>query len=398
MAYAAAWGCWALLAASSFGAVLTVGNRNGHGPGSPSDVGWLAVVLAVCTAIPVAVRYALLGWRIAYLGVLVTPLIPGQSRADGGMYAVLAITFVVVGLRYGAPVLWWTAILTLIPTWLWTGPDWVYPARVTGGLAVLTVALYGAGRRDRLALAAQAREARAQAEESRQHRERSAVLEERARIAREMHDVVAHHMSMIAVQAETAPYRISGLPETAQAEFAALSQAAREALTDMRRLLGVLRSADEPQRLPQPGLADLPALIDSARRAGAEVSLDLPAGDREVPPVIALTAYRIVQESLSNAGRHAPGAAIRVVVEEEAGCVRVNVDNGPVPASGLTAQNGTAPNGTGPNGTGPNGSASPGHGLAGMRERVALVGGSLRAEPEADGGFTVRAELPAGGP
>jgi signal transduction histidine kinase len=392
LAYAAAWGCWALLAASSLGAVLAFGRQNGHGPGSPSDLGWLAVVLAVCSAIPVAVRYPLLGWRIAYLGVLVTPLIPGQSRADGGMYAVLAITFVVVSLRYGAPVLWWTAILALIPIWLWTGPDWAYPAKDTGGLAVLTVALYGAGHRDRLALAAQAREARRQAEEARQHRERSVVLEERARIAREMHDVVAHHMSMIAVQAETAPYRIAGLPDSAQAEFAALSQAAREALTDMRRLLGVLRSADEPQRLPQPGLADLPALIDSARRAGAEVTLDLPDRDREFPPVIALTAYRIVQESLSNAGRHAPGAPIRVAVREEAGCVRVNVDNGPAPASALTV-----PNGTVPNGTVPNGSAAPGHGLAGMRERVALVGGRLRVGPEADGGFTVLAELPVGG-
>ena len=287
MAYAAAWGCWALLAASTLTAIVLVGRRNGRGPGSPGDLGWLAVELTVCAAIPVAARYALLGWRIAYLGVLITPLIPGQSRVDGGLYTVLAITFVVAGLRYGAPTLWWTAILTLIPIWLWTGPDWVYPARVTVGLAVLTVALYGAGRRDRLALAAQAREARRQGEEARQQRERSAVLEERARIAREMHDVVAHHMSMIAVQAETAPYRISGLPESAQAEFAALSQAAREALTDMRRLLGVLRSSGQPgspgeqggdgvERAPQPGLADVPALVDSARRAGAEVSMEMP--------------------------------------------------------------------------------------------------------------------------
>jgi signal transduction histidine kinase len=379
-AYAAAWGCWALLVASTVAGVAIAGGGDGTGPGGPHDWGWLAVELTVPAVIPLAARYALLGWRIAYLALLVTPLIPGQSRVDGGLYTVFAIAFVVAGLRYGAWTLSWMAALTMIPVWLWMA-GWVYPARVTTGLAFLTAALYAAGYRDRLALAAQAREARKQAEEARQHRERSAFLEERARIAREMHDVVAHHMSMIAVRAETASYRVAGLPESAQAEFAALSQSAREALADMRRLLGVLRSAGEPERLPQPGLADLPALIDSARRAGAEVALDMPASDRELTPVAALAAYRIVQESLSNARRHAPGAPITVMVQEQAGCIQVDVENRPGPASRRTAGNAAW---------------APGHGLAGMRERVALLGGRLRAGPQADGGFAVRAELPAG--
>ena len=277
VAYAAAWGCWALLAASTVAAIAVVGRQNGTGPGGTHDWGWLAVELTVCAAIPLAARYALAGWRIAYLGVLVTPLIPGQSRADGGLYTVLAITFVVAGLRYGAAALSWMAALSLIPVWLWTGPDLVYPARVTIGLAFLTAALYAAGRRDRLALASQARETRKQAEEARQHRERSAFLEERARIAREMHDVVAHHMSMIAVQAETAPYRVAGLPESAQAEFAALSQSARAALADMRRLLGVLRSTDDrglraPARPGRDSIADDPTArgTDPARGRGTD--------------------------------------------------------------------------------------------------------------------------------
>lgn len=151
-AYAAAWGCWVLLAASTVAAIAVVGRRNGTGPGGTHDWGWLAVELAVCAVIPVAMRYALLGWRIAYLAVLVTPLIPGQSRVDGGLYIVLAITFVVAGLRYGAAALSWMATLTLIPLWLWMA-GWVYPARVTIGLAFLTAALYAAGQRDRLALA-----------------------------------------------------------------------------------------------------------------------------------------------------------------------------------------------------------------------------------------------------
>jgi signal transduction histidine kinase len=423
MAYVAAWLGWALLALAEIF----------EAPPGPR----LAVVLVVCAAVPLLPRRPLLGWRIACLGALITPLIPGQNHVDTGYYVILVITFTVAGLRYGPPRLWWLAILTLIPVWVWTPspplaspwqappwqappwrhPDWTYPLRDTIGLAVLVAAGYTAGRwrRDRLALAARSREAAEQAElarregeRARQAAERSAVLAERARIAREMHDVVAHHMSMIAVQAETAPYRIADLPEGATAEFAALSQAAREALVDMRRLLGVLRSSsdqgssseqgssgdqgrpgnparEDPERAPQPGLADVPTLVDSARRAGAEVALEMPgrngtgntSGTGTVAPVVGLTAYRIVQESLSNAARHAPGAPIRVSVQEEDGVIRVTVLNeaGDTPAPRE-----------------PDGIA--GHGLAGMRERAALVGGQVRAGPEAAGGFAVRAELP----
>jgi signal transduction histidine kinase len=351
--------------------------RQNH-PGYPSLVGWLAVGLAVCAAVPLASRYPRLAWRVAFLGVLVTPLIPGQTRADAGFYAVLAIVYVVAGLRYGRAALWWMAALTLIPIWLWTGPDLTYPARLTAGLALLAAALHGMTlwRRDRTALAAQT-------ENAERERERGIILEERARIARELHDVVAHHMSMIAVQAETAPYRLaaSALPEPVLAEFASLSGAAREALTQMRGLLGVLRSDrtdGAAELVPQPRLEDVPDLVAAARRAGATVSLTMPPDESPLPPGVGLTAYRIVQESLSNAGRHAPGAAVSVVVEQEPRSVLLKIRNEPS-AAGQPATNGT------------------GHGLAGMRERVALLGGSLDAGPEADGGFAVRAVLPAGG-
>ena len=277
MALAAGGLGWLLVAASASALVAT----RGAGPGPrkaavPAGLGWLAVVMAVSAALPLAPRYPLLGWRLACLGVLLTPLIPGQTRADAGFYVVLAVAYAVAGVRYGPARLAWMAVLTLIPVWLWTPPalrgaqgggfplglaahpDWAYPLRVTIWLAVLTAVLYGAGRwrRDRAALSAQEQETRVQAALAKQqsvlaeqqsalareHEERRAVLEERARIAREMHDVVAHHMSMIAVQAETAPYRITGLPDGARAEFAALGQSARDALTDMRRLLGVLRN------------------------------------------------------------------------------------------------------------------------------------------------------------
>jgi signal transduction histidine kinase len=389
------WVGFALLAASAL-AALTVG---GDHRAVPAAAGWLAVALAVSAAVPLAPRYALLAWRLAFLGVLLTPLIPGQTRADAGFYAVLAIVYAVAGLRYGPHELWWMAALTLIPIWLWTGPDWTYPARLTIGLVLYAAALQGIAiwRRDRHALARQT-------EQAERERERGAVLEERARIARELHDVVAHHMSMIAVQAETAPYRLAAaaepgavdLPEPVLAEFAALSGAAREALTQMRGLLGVLRSerADQadnsnrrrdraitdPELAPQPKLEDVPGLVDAARRAGATVTLTMPADQSPVPPGVGLTAYRIVQESLSNAGRHAPGAAVSVVVEQAPRSVLLKIRNGPAATEGQPSADGT------------------GHGLTGMRERVALLGGSLEAGPEADGGFAVRAVLPAGTP
>jgi signal transduction histidine kinase len=265
-----------------------------------------------------------------------------------------------------------------------TMPGWTWNVlRVTIILAAATGLLYATGRwrRDRLALTAQQRQTREQAELAHLRGERSAVLEERARIAREMHDGVAHHMSMIAVQAETAPFRLSGLTEPVEQEFAALSQAAREARADMRRLLGVLRDEDGAVELsPQPGLADVPALADTARRAGAEVTLTMPSLDTEVAPGVALTAYRIIQESLSNAGRHAPGAPVRIEVEQGNGTIRVDVVNG----VGETRP------------TDGNGTGQAGHRLAGMRERVALLGGRLQIGPR-DGGFAVRAELPASG-
>jgi signal transduction histidine kinase len=213
-----------------------------------------------------------------------------------------------------------------------------------------------------------------------------------------MHDVVAHHMSMIAVQAETAPYRVPDLPEPAQKEFAAVSEAAREALTEMRRLFGVLRSdstdggnntipSDNSKKsegrtgsaelAPQPRLEDVPGLVETARRAGARVALDMPDSACLVPPGVGLAAYRIVQESLSNAARHAPGARISVLIESEPSFVRISVTNDP-PAGPPPEADGT------------------GHGLAGMRERAALLGGELSAGPESGGGFAVRALLPAG--
>ncbi|WP_433571269.1 sensor histidine kinase [Streptomyces sp. CA-251247] len=208
------------------------------------------------------------------------------------------------------------------------------------------------------------------------------VLEERARIARELHDVVAHHMSLITVQADSAPYRIEGLPDAAREEFGAIAAGARESLTEMRRLLTVLRSeGTESELTPQPGLDRVQQLVEATVRAGVPVELALGVPDDPVPQAVDLSAYRIVQEALANVVRHAPGAPTRVSVTSDGTDLTVLVVN-------LPAEERTSPLET----------TGTGHGLVGMRERVRLTGGTLDTGPLPDGGFRVAARLPLATP
>jgi signal transduction histidine kinase len=355
---------------------LCVGNLVGI-----ATLGQLLLAVPVVAPLPLAARYPMLGWRIGWLALLLAPLVPatwwgGWPWGPGQILALLG-AFCLAGIRQQRPELGWMWALTLIPWWLWLAadvPDLAGPASATIVFTAAVIAVDSIGSRLRAQQALAALTERAEDE-----RARRAVLEERTRIAREMHDVVAHHMSLIAVRAETAPYRLSGLPEPARAEFGALSAEARAALAEMRRLLGVLRQ-DQPAALaPQPQLADLPALVGAARRAGVSVQLSVPPALGQVPSGVGVCAYRIVQESLSNARQHAPGAAVTVSVDHDAGAVLLRVANGP----------------GGP--TGPAGNDhGPGHGLTGMRERVALLGGSLSAGPQPGGGFVVCAVLPLG--
>jgi signal transduction histidine kinase len=210
---------------------------------------------------------------------------------------------------------------------------------------------------------------------------RSTLLEERARIARELHDVVAHHMSVIAVRAETAPFRIPGLPDAVKDDMAETSAIAREALTEMRRLLGVLRGADsDAERAPQPGMDRLEGLVAAVRGAGLAVELRVVGDQRPLPSGVELSAYRIMQEALSNTLRHAPGARATVEVHYQPGRLWLRVRNGPPPVPG-----------------GQQAPAAPGHGIVGMRERATMLGGTLAAGPTADGGYLVEATLPLEG-
>ena len=346
--------------------------------------GQLALAVPVVAPLPLAARYPMWAWRIGWLALLLAPLVPahwlgGWPWGPGQIFALLG-AFTLAGIRQQRPELWWMWALTLIPWWLWLAadmPDLNGPVGATLVFAAAAIAVDSIGSRLRAQHALAAQTERAEKE-----RARRAVLEERTRIARELHDVVAHHMSLIAVRAETAPYRLPGLPEPAKAEFGSLSEEAREALAEMRRLLGVLRD-DQPAALaPQPQLADLPALVDTARKAGLSVELSVPVSLQQVPSGVGVCAYRIVQESLANASQHAPGAAVTVSVDHDVASVLLRVANGP---GGHASPAGPVPNERGP-----------GYGLTGMRERVALLGGSLSAGSAPDGGFVVSAVLPLG--
>nr|WP_308120448.1 sensor histidine kinase [Streptomyces bambusae] len=349
--------------------------------------GW-AGALGVAQTVPLllAVTRPLPAWAVVLAAdVLGAVLLVGADGTAGRPWpwtpmAIVGylLLMVFLGLR--------ESVRILVGVWLVTGAVGVVlgavaPAGTTnthallfvlcGVVLVMTGALRGLGdARQRIA----EQESISEAE-----RARRTLLEERARIARELHDVVAHHMSVITVQADSAPYRLPGMAEPVQQEFAAIAESARESLGEMRRLLTVLRGdGADGERAPQPGLSRLPQLVEATVRAGQPVELSMATGVAEgVPQAVDLSAYRIVQEALANVVRHAPGAPTRVSVTADGGEVLVLVVNGPARDSVVPLE-----------------SSGTGHGLVGMRERVRLTGGTLDTGPLPDGGFRVAARLP----
>ncbi len=226
--------------------------------------------------------------------------------------------------------------------------------------------------------------------QERRHEGERALLEERQRIARELHDVVAHHMSVIAIQAEAAPYKATDPPPELVESFGEIRASALSGLNELRRVLGVLRS-ETPATAPQPGLDDLPGLLESARSGGVTVTATATGDPRPLPRGVDLSAYRIVQEALSNAMRHAPGAAVTVGLHYGQGSLGITVRNDHCPPAGTT------PDGhPGSRGDGTGLPVGGGHGIIGMRERATMLGGHLSAAPTADGEFLVIAALPLG--
>ncbi|KOU00002.1 histidine kinase [Streptomyces rimosus subsp. pseudoverticillatus] len=257
---------------------------------------------------------------------------------------------------------------------------------ITGLLTVPFVLAWvlGDSVRTRRAYWAQLEEKAARLEKERETQSRIAVAAERARIARELHDVVAHNVSVMVVQADGAAYVLDASPEQAKQALETISGTGRQALAEMRRLLGVLRTGEQPESgeyVPQPGVEQLADLIDQVRGAGLPVDFRVVGEPRPLPSSVELTAYRIVQEALTNTRKHGGpdvGATVRLSYQDGELDLLVEDD-------GRGAQHELYTGG---------GADGLGHGLIGMRERVGMVGGSLDAGPRPGGGFRISAVLP----
>lgn len=380
------------------------------------DTPALPLAVAHAVALVVALRRPLPAWWLstAFLSATAATSYSPAHSGESWPWTVHAGVLFLVALRNRPRVAVETLLLSVPPAWgVWsaggemtTWLDVTLPDFVVEVLPLFAVAVSAgaAVRARRVARERLAEQERAVVRE----RERRTLLEERARIARELHDVVAHHMSVISIQADAAPYRVADPPQELVASFAVIRRNALEALTELRRVLGVLRaeSSGDPEApgAPQPTLADLAALVANVRAAGLDAHLhtdldtdphaELRSGPRveggtrdssdardarivpgALSPGVELSAFRIVQEALSNALRHAPGSRVRVEVARTAAALRLHVRNGP-----------------GKGAAGP--SPGSGHGLLGMRERAAMLGGDLAAGPTPDGGYEVTAVLP----
>jgi signal transduction histidine kinase len=242
-----------------------------------------------------------------------------------------------------------------------------------------TAAAWGAGRaiQHRSRLAAELHEAAVRAEEDREAQAARAVADERRRIAREMHDVVAHSVSVMVVQAGGARRILERDPERAAEAARLIERTGRGALLEMRRLLGVLGSSDEPAAMaPQPTLDEIGGLVARAEAAGLPVTLQVEGSRRPLPAGAEAAVYRVVQEALTNALKHAGSAPTDVLLRWDPEALEVTVSD----RGGSRASAAPLPSG--------------GHGIVGMRERVRIYGGELSARPRPDGGFVVRARLP----
>ncbi|MFF4578174.1 sensor histidine kinase [Streptomyces sp. NPDC001389] len=336
------------------------------------------------------------------IGVLAAaPVLMTLVRPVGAFWAALAVTAVLSVLQDRIMVWPWSpatftghlAVMTFVALrtrprvagWMWVvtllfgtvlpvlagSGDSVQPApmAVISAVALLAVTVRNTRREAK-------QEVTAQQEVTAVERDRRTLLEERTTIARELHDVVAHHMSVVAIQAEAAPYRVKNPPPELEAAFATIRENAVAALTELRRVLGVVRSADyEAPEAPQPTLASLDGLLANVREAGLSVEKTVTGAVRELPQGVELSAYRIVQEALSNSLRHAPGAVAGVEISYVLGGLGIRVVNGP-------AVGDVRP------------SPGAGHGITGMRERVAMLEGEMTAGESSGGGYEVAVFLP----
>src|SRR5215472_3731304 len=361
----------AIICAAVTWGVLATQNAQQHNPQNPG----LLFLLGILTAAPLVLRtkYPLTAWSASFLALLWASMVV-QTFAASGVENLPAAAIVYVLCLYAVAVRCrpWVVTVAALATVLaaiTVGQQLTATAVVVAALpvAVGVIVRVRRGNREELEVA------------ERRHEGERALLEERQRIARELHDVVAHHMSVIAIQAEAGPYKVADPPPELVESFGEIRASALSGLNELRRVLGVLRS-DQPDTMPQPGLEDLPGLLDSARAGGVTVTSTVTGPPRPLPEGVDLSAYRIVQEALSNAMRHAPGSEVRVRLYYGEAVLVIEVRNN---GCGAAAGGQQAKAGLGS-----------GHGIIGMRERAAMLGGHLEAGPTGDDEFLVTAALP----
>ncbi|MFI7636411.1 sensor histidine kinase [Nonomuraea sp. NPDC049400] len=342
---------------------------------APGPLGGLLLVLA---CVPVAVRRR---WPLAAMCAGLVPetllTVLGYGTGVSGL-ASLVLLYSVASYR-GLAVALGGLVISLVTYALGAAAG---PIRVASWsehvvVAMVLVAVWGAGRSLRLrrAYLDELKDRAERLERAHAADTRAARAEERSRIARELHDVVAHHVSVMTVQAAAARRVLASDPDLAREALSAIEHTGRMAMTEMRNIVGVLRTDARAELGPQPGVRDLPALIEQMREAGLPTRLLVEGEPRALPAGVDLAAYRLVQEGLTNSLRHAgPGAKAVVTVHHDLDELDVRVEDDGRGAAGLSSR--------------------PGHGLVGIRERVALYGGILSIGPLPGGGFEVRARFP----
>nr|SBO94979.1 Putative two-component system sensor kinase [Nonomuraea gerenzanensis] len=353
-----------------------------HGP-APLIFSYLT---AIGVSLPVALRdrWPLAAWRVA---AVLSPVVIWLTVTIGDGEPPYIITAIImyllvlysVAVRCERRITSGVWVITVLTLWI-VHPNSMFIATIIASVAVL----FGYNVRARRTATARLVE---EEQRTRQAEGAQAVLEERARIARELHDVVAHHMSVIAIQAEAVPLKAAGDVAQLEAGLAEIRGLSLEAIAELRQVLGVLRDPQgRTDTAPQPGLDRIDELISNARAAGLAVVVERSGPLHGQPQAVELSAYRIVQESLSNVMRHAPGATVAVEIARRGEELRLRI------ANSLGTDPGTASSGARSSGSGAGRGA--GQGLVGMRERVALLGGTLVAGPVDGGGFEVVATLP----